>query len=293
MVSRTEKIVTHLYLIPAAVFLLVFVFYPLVANVGFSFERFTLGAPTKEWVGLANYRQMLHDPIILTALKNNLLYAVISIVFQVAIAHMLAATVLTVLPKRLATAARSFYFIPVLLSITVVGILFTFIYDSENGLLNVILQHIGLGSWAKPWLGDSSTAIFAVISVSQWQSVGYTMLLFIVSMQGINRDFYEAAALDGAGTLKQYLHVTVPQTREMIFVVMILTVSGAFTVFSEPYIMTNGGPGNASQTLATYLYNQGFFQNQMGYAATISTLIMVITIILSIVQSAGFRTGKE
>ncbi len=293
MISRREKVITHLYLIPAAVFMLVFVFYPMFANIGFSFESFTLGAPSKKWVGLENYRQMFNDPIILTALKNNILYAIVSIVFQVAISHMLAATVLTVLPRRLATAARSFFFIPVLLSITVVGILFTFIYDSENGLLNSILQHVGLGSLAKPWLGDAGTAIYSVISVSQWQSVGYTMLLFIVSMQGINQDLYEAASLDGAGTLKQYLHVTLPQTREMIFVVMILTVSGAFTVFSEPYIMTNGGPGNASQTLATYLYNQGFFQNQMGYAAAISTLIMVITIILSVLQSFGFRTGKD
>lgn len=293
MRSIRERIGDHVYLIPAVLLLLVFVFYPLVADIGFSFRKFTLGAATKDWVGLKNYVFMLQDPVIRTALKNNLLYAVISVVVQVVLANVLAATVLVVLPKRWATIARTFYFIPVLLSITVVGILFTFVYNANDGLLNVILEKVGLDSLAFPWLGEPSTAIYAIISVSQWQSLGYTMLLFIVAMQGIPKELYEAASLDGAGHLKQYWHVTVPQTREMTFVVMILTVSGAFTVFSEPYIMTGGGPANSSQTLATYMYNQGFFQNQMGYASAISVLMLVITLVLSVAQAAIFRTGKE
>ena len=293
MRTRREKLLDNLYLLPALLLLGVFVFYPLLANVGFSFSQFTLGAETKTFVGTANYAQLASDPIIRTALLNNVLYALVSVGIQVVGAHILAAIVMTVLPPRLATAARSFFFVPVLLSITVVAILFTFIYDAQDGLLNAGLQALGLDALAQPWLGQSSTAIFAVISVSQWQSVGYTMLLFIVSMQNIPRDLYEAAAIDGATGIRQYLQVTLPMTREMIFVVMVLTVSGAFTVFSEPYIMTGGGPGYSSQVLATYMYRTGFFENQMGYASTIATVIFVICLVLSLFQARVFQTGRQ
>lgn len=283
----------RLYLLPAALFLIIFVFYPLVSNVAFGFQDFTLGGADKEFVGFRNYARLLHDPVIATALKNNVLYAVISIIFQVGLSHALAALILVVLPKKLGAIARSYFFVPVLLSITVVGILFTFIFDTNDGLLNASLNAVGLESLAHAWLGDSGTAILAVISVSQWQSVGYTILLFIVGMQGIPQELYEASSLDGANAFRQYRSVTIPQTKEMIFVVTLLTTAGAFTVFSEPYIMTLGGPGNSSQTLATYMYNQGFFQNQMGYAAAISTLMLVITVVIAIVQAVAFRTGKE
>lgn len=293
MKTRTERIAEYLLLLPALLMIGVFILYPLVANFGFSFEQFTLGARERTNVGWTNYELMLHDEIVRTALVNNFRYAVISIVVQVVLAHILAATVLTVLSKRMVSIARSFYFVPVLLSITVVSILFTFIFDSGNGLLNSALNGLGLEGWAKPWLGDTTTAIYSVITVSQWQSLGYTMLLFIVSMQAIPEELYEAASLEGAGLLQRYWRITVPQTREMIFVVMVLTVSGAFTVFSEPYIMTGGGPGNSSQVLATYMYQQGFFQNQMGYASTLAVLMFLITLVLSIAQSIMFRTGQE
>jgi raffinose/stachyose/melibiose transport system permease protein len=293
MQSRGERALDYVFLLPALIFLGVFILYPLAANVGFSFSEFTLGSAEKTFVGLDNYQQLVADPIVWTALANNVLYAVVSVVFQVFIAHILAATVLVVLPSRLAVAARSFFFLPVLLSMTVVAILFTFIFDASNGLLNGLLQAVGLGQLAQPWLGDTTTAIYAVISVSQWQSIGYTMLLFIVSMQNIPTELYEATALDGAKLLRQYVTITLPQTREMIFVVMVLTVSGAFTVFAEPYILTGGGPGNASQVLATYMYRVGFFQNEMGYASALATLIFVITLVLSVAQATLFRTGKD
>lgn len=293
MKTKREKTVEYLLLLPALLMIGVFILYPLAANFGFSFQQFTLGARERQGVGWANYQHMFHDEVVRTALLNNLRYAIVSVALQVGLSHILAATVLTVLPKRLANVARSFFFVPVLLSITVVAILFTFIFDSGNGLLNSALTAVGLDGWAKPWLGDTDTAIYSIITVSQWQSIGYTMLLFIVSMQAIPDELYESASLEGAGLIQRYWRITVPQTREMIFVVMVLTVSGAFTVFSEPYIMTGGGPGNSSQVLATYMYQQGFFQNQMGYASALAVLMLLITLVLSIAQSTLFRTGKD
>lgn len=293
MKTRAERVVEYLLLVPALAAIGIFIVYPLIGNIGFSLQEFTLGAQMHQYVGLSNYGLMFHDATIRTALLNNVKYVIISILVQVVISHILAAVVLTVLPRRWVLIVRSFYFVPVLLSITVVSILFTFIFDSGSGLLNSALGSVGLESWTRPWLGDTDTAIYSVITVSQWQSLGYTMLLFIVSMQAIPEELYEAAAIEGAGMFQRYWRITVPQTREMIFVVMVLTVSGAFTVFSEPYIMTGGGPGNSSQVLGTYMYQQGFFQNQMGYASAIAVLMFVITLVLSIAQSLAFRTGKE
>lgn len=161
------------------------------------------------------------------------------------------------------------------------------------GILNSFLHGLGLDSWAREWLGDSETAIFAVIAVSQWQSIGYTMMLFIVAIQAIPREIYEAAEMDGAGKIRRFLSVTVPQVKEMFFVASLITLTGAFTVFNEPYILTGGGPGNASEVLGTLLYSSAFAKDQMGYASAIATVILVLTLLVSLVQMKLFRTGKD
>lgn len=282
-----------LFAVPAVAIVLIFVIYPLGANLYFSFFSFRSGSAPLRPVGLTNYVHLLNDPIIVKALWNNTLYALVSIVFQVGLGLVVAAWITQLLGPRLGAVVRSIYFLPAVISITVIALLFTFIYDARNGLLNSLLEAVGLGHLQTAWLANLDTAMGSVIAVSQWQSVGYIMMLYIVSLQQIPQELYEAAALDGAGRVRSFFAVTVPQAKEMIFVAMILTVSGAYTVFNEPYILTRGGPGNETQTLATYMYNQGFFQNQMGYAATIATLIFVITLILSVVQLVAFRTGKE
>ena len=130
--------------------------------------------------------------------------------------------------------------------------------------------------------------------MSQWQSTGYIMMLFIVAMQKIPRELYEAAEIDGAGSVLQFLHVTVPQVRETIFVNILITISGSMLVFNEPYILTKGGgPGISSITLAVHMYQEGFMKNNMGYASALAVLIFVITAVVSIIQIVISRTGKD
>ncbi|MCI9636676.1 MAG: sugar ABC transporter permease [Hungatella sp.] len=271
----------------------VFVFYPLVRNIIYSFQSFTLSSVTKEWVGLKNYATLLSDKIILTCLKNNILYALISIVIQVGFGLVLAAVLEDVAFRKLAPTLRSIYFIPTVISMTVVCLLFDFVYNPQMGLLNSFLEMIGLESLTKIWLGSKKTAMYAVIAVSQWQSTGYVTMLFIVAIQKIPRDLYEAAEVDGASKIKRFFYITVPQVRQMFFVTMILTVSGAFTVFNEPYILTSGGPGTATMVLSLHMYQTGFVKNNMGYASTIAMLIFVITAVLSSVQFFSFGAEKE
>ncbi len=293
MKSTTRTWGNVLYVLPAIALIGLFVYYPLGANIVFSFFSFRAGSGDMEPVGLDNITRLFDDPVIRTALWNNVLYAVVSIVFQVCGALVVAAWLTHLLGKRMGAFLRSVYFLPAVISMTVIALLFTFVFNARGGMLNAFLEAVGLGHLQTAWLANPDTAMGAVISVSQWQSIGYVCMLYVVALQQIPHEYYEAASLDGAGRIRQFFTITVPQAKEMIFVAMILTVSGAFTVFNEPYILTRGGPGNASQVLATYMYNQGFFQNQMGYASAIASLIFLITLVLSIVQMVSFRSGKD
>ena len=281
------------FAVPAILILGIFVYFPLIENFIYSFQSFTLSSATKEWVGFDNYRHLFSDKIILVSLKNNILYAVISIVIQVGFGLVLAAVLEDIAFHKFAPALRSIYFIPTVISMTVVCLLFDFVYNPQMGLLNSFLELVGLDGFTRIWLGSKKTAMYAVIAVSQWQSTGYVAMLFIVAIQKIPRDLYEAAEVDGAGKLKRFFYITVPQVRQMFFVTMILTVVGAFTVFNEPYILTGGGPGTATMVLSLHMYQTGFVKNNMGYASTIAMLIFVITAILSSVQFASFGTEKE
>lgn len=292
MRTRKHRMVSAIYVLPAFALIGLFVYYPLIANVGFGFFRFR-AAGEMTFVGFENFARLFRDPIIVTALTNNTVYAVVSVILQVGFGLVVAAWVTQLLGPRMGAFLRSVYFVPAVISMTVIALLFTFVFDARHGILNAFLGLIGLENLQTAWLADVDTAMGAVISVSQWQSIGYIVMLYVVALQQIPTELYEAASLDGAGRVRQFFAVTVPQTKEMIFVAMVLTVSGAFTVFNEPYILTGGGPGNTTHTLATYMYNQGFFQNQMGYASAIASLIFLITLVLSIVQIASFRTGKD
>jgi raffinose/stachyose/melibiose transport system permease protein len=289
MTRKTTDLV--FYGLPFLLTVGVFVFYPLVANFYFSFHSFSAFSPLRP-VGTENYVRILADPVIRTAFVNVGLYATLSVMFQVGLGLVLAAILEQAFLRRFAEFFRVLFFIPVVMSITVIAFVFTFFYDPSTGLINVIFEALGLEDLTRAWLGESATAIYAVIAVSQWQSIGYVMMLFIVAIQAIPRDLYEAASLDGASPLSQFFHVTVPQVREMLIVATVVTVTGSITVFSEPYILTSGGPGHSSTVLATYMYQSAFFRDEMGYAASIATLIFVATMLVSMLQLRLFGKAK-
>ena len=261
-----------------------FVYYPIVDNfiVSTTDEDIFTGEVT--YIGLANYQRLLNDPIVWTSLWNNGLYAVISIVFQVFGAFVLAAMIEGLSSDRWRRFWRAVYFVPSAISITVAGLLFYFIYQPEIGLLDAVLRLLALESWLRPWLGDEETAIYAIIAMSQWQGFGYSTLLFALAIQKIPRELYDAALIDGAGPLDRLWNVTFPMTREMTGLMIIITVTGAFQVFNEVMVMTAGGPNNSSQVLGTWLYQQGFIQNNFGYGAAIAAVIFVVTMMTGTAQ---------
>jgi raffinose/stachyose/melibiose transport system permease protein len=260
------------------------VYFPIVDNfiVSTTDEDIFTGEVT--YVGLGNYRRLLDDPIVWSSLWNNCLYAVISIVFQVFGAFLLAAMIEGLASERWKRFWRAVYFVPSAISITVAGLLFYFIYQPDIGLLDALLGSLGLDALMRPWLGQEQTAIYAIIAMSQWQGFGYSTLLFAIAIQKIPRELYDAAIIDGAGPLRRLWNVTFPMTREMTGLMIIITVTGAFQVFNEVMVMTAGGPNNSSQVLGTWLFQQGFTENNFGYGAAIATVIFAVTMLTGIAQ---------
>lgn len=293
MKIKRVKITPILFMLPTVLFLGLFIYIPLIQNFYNSFFEFSVFSQTKEFVGLSKFKQLFADGVALTALNNNVKYAIISVILQVFFALVLAAILEDKFFRKFAPAFRVIYFMPVMISISVIALLFGFVYNPQIGLLNSFLELIGLEQFAKPWLGNSTTAIYSVIAMSQWQSIGLITMLFIVSIQKIPKDLYEAAEIDGAGKIRRFFSVTVPQVKEATFVNLLVTVTGSILVFNEPYILTNGGPGNSSMTLAIHMYQTGFVKDDMGYASTLASLIFLLSAVFALIQIKVSKTGKE
>lgn len=284
MHSRRASLTGLLWLAPAILILIAFVYLPLVQNFGFATSEWDIYSGTQEFVGAKNFEKLLHDPIFWRSLGNNLLYAVMSIVFQVGGALVIASMVESVRNARVRNSLRVIYFIPSAISITVSGLLFYFIYEPNIGMLNSALGFFGLDALAQPWLGQESTAMLGIIAMSQWQGFGYSALLFTVAIQRIPTELYEAAQLDGIGPFRRFFTITLPLVREMSGLMMIVTISGAFQVFNEVMVMTSGGPNNSTQVLGTWLYRNGFVRNDFGYAAAIAVVIFVLSLGIGLAQ---------
>lgn len=288
-----NKKVAILFMLPALAFVLLFVYYPIIQNFIYSLFRWSSFSKTKVFVGFDYYKRLFEDPVFYIALKNNALYAIFSIVFQVGLGMVLAAILEEKIMRRYQTFFRTVYFIPSVISITVVGLLFQLVYNPNIGLLNAFLRVVGLEALAHDWLGQSSTAMYAIIATSQWQYIGYIMLLFLVAIQKIPEELYESAMIDGASSFKKFIYITVPQIKETILVTSIITVVGAFKVFDEVYVMTAGGPGRSTEVLASYMYRAGFRNDEMGYAAAIASMIFVITFVVTLIQLRVSREKEE
>ncbi|CDX29457.1 putative ABC transporter permease protein YurN [Mesorhizobium sp. ORS 3359] len=272
------------WILVAFVLILWFVYYPIIDNFVVSTKNQDIFTGETAFVGLENYRRLQADPVVWTSIVNNTLYAVISVVFQVFGAFVLAALIEGLAEERWRRFWRAVYFVPSAISITVTGLLFYFIYQPDIGLLDSALTQVGLAGWSRAWLGEEGTAIYAIIAMSQWQGFGYSTLLFAIAIQKIPRDLYDAAIMDGAGTWRRLWSITFPLTREMTGLMVIITITGAFQVFNEVMVMTGGGPNNSSQVLGTWLYQQGFIEDDFGYGAAIASVIFVITLMTGFAQ---------
>ena len=293
MNRKGSKKTAFIYLAPAMVVILIFLYLPIILN--FMNSLYKWGAISKEvtWVGFEYYKELLHDRVIPTALKNNVIFAVTSVICQIGVSLVIAALLESKFMRRWQSVFYTIYFIPSLLMITVTGITFKMLYSPTIGLLNPVLAKLGIDVSNIAILADAETAIWGVAAMSQWQFIGYTVVLFIVSMQSISDDIYEAAAIDGATGIQRFFLITAPLMKNTIMINMIIVITGAFRVYDEVYVMTGGGPGTSTQTLATYLYQIGFKNDQMAYASAIAFFVFIITFILGLFQMKGYDLSDD
>lgn len=282
---KHKKITPWLFLLPAIIFIGVFVYTPIIQNFYYSFFKMNSYSQKSIFIGFKNYIDIFTDDVFYTAIINNIWFASISLICQVGLGLVIAIIITSkFIGERAKVFFRTIYFLPSVIAISAIGLSFYFIYNPTLGLLNSIIELFIDGNYDFAWLGNPKTAIFSVIAMSQWQWIGYISMLLIVAIQRIPEELYESAEIDGANFLKRAIYITIPLIREMLLVTSVITIIGGFKLFAEVFVTTRGGPYGTSHVLGTYMYETAFFHDKMGYAAAIAVIIFIITFVLSIIQ---------
>ncbi|MET3287566.1 UNVERIFIED_CONTAM: lactose/L-arabinose transport system permease protein [Brevibacillus sp. OAP136] len=272
-------ITPYLFIAPAILLFLIFTVYPVFQSLLLSFQVKKEGQMI--FGGLANYARLLNDQLFWASVKNTCIILVV----QVPIMTFLA-LILAVLVNASFIRFRSFFrislFMPVITALVAYSIVFKIILDDNYGLLNYMLASMGFSRIG--WLTDPFWAKVSIILAITWRWTGYNMVIFLAGLQNIPKDMYEAASLDGAGSVRQFFAITVPQMKPVILFSVVLSTIGTLQLFDEPYILTKGGPANATLTITQYLYQQGFKFFDFGYASAISYVLVIMIGVLSYVQ---------
>ncbi|MGC4153292.1 MAG: sugar ABC transporter permease [Propionicimonas sp.] len=275
--SKSQK---RLFLItaiaPAALLFVAVVVYPLLSGVGYSFFKWSGASSNRTFVGLDNYVKLVQDPLIPQVIAHDLFLVIIKILGIMLLA-MFFAVALTQFRFREASFYRVVFFFPQIMAAVTIGILWIFVFNYDLGLVNGLLRALGLGEWARSWLGDQSTALASLAIPVIWAGVGFFMLWLMSAIAGVPTSLLEASLLDGATRWRQFWNITVPliwpQMRDAIVYIAITSLNGAFILV---VVMTNGGPNNATQLMGSYLMEQAFTRYNFGYGAAIGSLILVV-----------------
>lgn len=269
----------YLFALPYVVFVLAFVAYPLIFSIVLVFNRWNIVTPM-QWVGLKNFERMIGDPLFYKAIGNTLIFLCIHIPLQLIVA--LGFAMILNSKIRMRGLFRAIFFLPVVVSGVVVTILWQQMYSFDDGLLNNLLSIVGLGR--VPWIIDARFAMPSVAIMATWKNVGIYIILFLVGLQNVPAEIYEAANLDGATRSQQFFRITLPMLNPTVLVVIVLSTIGGFSLFIEPYVLTGGGPMQSTLSAFLYIYNQAFYFDHMGYAATLAFAFALFILLVVVLQ---------
>lgn len=288
---RRSTLVPYALISPALACLLIFNVLSIVVAAAVSLTNLDIGGladPSQvRFIGLANYRAMLNDPGFWEALRNTFLFVGLGVPTLV-IGSLAIAIALNYSQSWFFRSLRAFYFVPAITAIVAISLIWGNIYNSQFGLLNWLLSLIGKGP--VEWLSDPTTAKFSVALVAIWRGSGLDTIIFLAALQAIPAEYYEAAAIDGAGEWRKIFRITLPLMRFAIFFVTVTTLIGWMQFFDEPYVLTQGGPVHATTSMSLYIYQQGFRDNEFGFASAASIVLFAIIAIVTAVQ---LRTRRE
>lgn len=289
LISRNRR-TAYLFLLPNIIGFFIFMFLPIILSFGISFTNWD-GFNDMKFVGLANFKKMFTDEGFRISLKNTLYYTV----FFVPLTLVLALFVAVGLNSKIKGIKfyRTAFFLPYITATVAVVVVWQLLYHPTMGPINSVLTAIGMENPPK-WLSSSKWAMPAVIITSIWKNIGYYMIIFLAGLQGISADLYEAADLDGAGGIQKFFYITVPLLRPIMFFASIIAVINSFKVFDMVYMLTNGGPGRATNVLVYSIYTEGFRKYNFGYASAMAYVLFLMILIVTLIQFRGEKKwGNE
>ncbi len=276
-----ENIVAYTFLGPALLLLLLFLIIPAIMSVYYAFTDYYLLTPDmRKFVGLDNFINLFKDPIFLKSLVNTLKFVVWVIPLQIGAALGLA--LLLNKQRKANTFFKVAYFSPVVMSLVVISVLWLYLLNPNEGIINNVLTYFGIS--AQPFLTSPKQAMFTIVFVSAWQGAGFQMLIFLAGLQNIPGDVYEAAQLDGMNKWQRFIYITLPLLKPTSIFIFITTLIGAFKLLVQPMVMTQGGPVNSTMTVVYYIYQTGFTDRMVGYASSIALLFGTIIGLVTLAQ---------
>lgn len=290
--SRQHVWIPYLYLSPCLLFLTVFILFPLVSSLLLSFTQYNyVYSSGPKWGGVANYLNLLNDQDFVAALRNTTIYGILF--FPSLMLLSLGAALL--LHQRLKGIGffRTSIFLPVILALSLSGVMFQWIFDSRFGLLNHLLAKLLRMHVALAWLSDERTVLLSLVVVSLWKFTGINMVIFLAGLETIPEALYDAARMDGAGVLQQLLFVTLPNLKESFIMAGIWGIIQSIKIFELPFVMTGGGPGNSSLVLYHYMWRTAFKFFDMGYASAIGFVIGGLVLLFSILSFLLVKTERQ
>lgn len=281
------KYVPYLFLLPAAVVLVIFFFIPFFQTFLLSFLDYSHNIYKPEFIGLSNYIALFHNPVFYKVLWNTFIYLFVAVPILAIIPLFLA--ILINQKIKGVTLYKILIYLPVIVSIVVAAIAFKWLY-ADQGILNFLVTQIGL----KPigWLTDPNFALYSVIIVTIWKGIGYYMIIYLAALMNVPKELYEACDIDGANFLTKHLTVTVPHIMPTIALVTTISAISAMKVFAEIYVMTKGGPLNSSKTIVYYIYERAFENLDLGFASAMAVVLLIIVMIFSLINILCFERNK-
>ncbi|MDW3225376.1 MAG: sugar ABC transporter permease [Paracoccaceae bacterium] len=269
-----------LFLLPAMAIYVVFALYPTFSVVEYSFTDWDGISPEREYIGFENYQRLFSDRIFWEAFRNTFVWSGVIIVINVGLGLVIAAMLARVWKARL--LLQTMIVLPVVISPMAVATIWRWLYQPK-GVINQLLDGIGLDFLMRPWLGDPSVVLYALAFAHSWSTIGLSVIIFLAGLQAVDEDLYEASKVDGANAVQQFRFVTMPALRPVTAVVFILTLTQSFKVFDIVWATTQGGPIRFSEILSTYMYKRGALENDYGYGAAIGVALLVIVSVATII----------
>lgn len=273
---RAQARLGILLILPVMALVIVFFLFPMASALYFSVVDFDGLNPSPPFVGADNFVEMFRDPEVWHALSNNVIWIVIGTAAPMIIG--LGVSLLVWSARTASVAYRLAFFLPYVLPGVAIGIVWGWIYDPVSGWLNRVLEIVGLGGLTRGWLGDPNTALYAVLATAIWATCGFVIMIFLSALRNVDVDLVDAARIDGANAGRRLWHVIMPQILPVFLMVLTLTLVGGFSVFDLIFIMTGGGPADATNVIGTYAYRNAFQLNRIGYGTALALLITVLSV---------------